>query len=153
MWQSTLCYIEKDGKYLMLHRTKKEKDTNKDKWLGIGGGIEGEETPEEGILREVKEETGLTLTSFSYRGLVIFICDNGDSQYMHLFTADAFEGEMIECNEGELCWVDIEKISDLLIWEGDRLFFEQLKKSTRFFTLKLRYEGNKLVEHILRVYG
>ncbi|MDO4318892.1 MAG: 8-oxo-dGTP diphosphatase [Lachnospiraceae bacterium] len=153
MKQTTLCYIEKNGQYLMLHRNKKANDFNREKWIGVGGKIEGSETPEEGMLREVKEETGLTLVSYAYRGLVIFLCDNGDDQYMHLFTADAYEGELAECDEGELEWVPIERVPTLPLWEGDRIFLRQLAESERFFTLKLVYEGGRLTEHVLRVYG
>ncbi len=153
MQQTTLCYIQKNGQYLMLHRNKKEQDYNRDKWIGVGGKLKETETPEEGMLREVLEETGLTLTSYAYRGLVIFLCDNGDSQFMHLFTADAFQGELTACDEGDLEWVPVEKVPALSLWEGDRIFLKQLEESTRFFTLKLVYEGDCLKEHILRVYG
>ena len=107
---STLCYIERDGKYLMLHRTVKEKDVNKDKWIGVGGHFEADESPEECLLREVREETGYTLTSYRYRGIVTFISGNGVTEYMSLFTADGFTGEETACDEGELAWVDIDKI-------------------------------------------
>lgn len=153
MKQTTLCYIEQNGQYLMLHRNKKANDINREKWIGVGGKIEGSETPEEGMLREVKEETGLTLTSYQYRGLVIFLCGGEDDQYMHLFTADAYEGELAECDEGELEWVPIERVPTLPIWEGDRIFLRQLAESKRFFTLKLVYEGSRMTEHVLRVYG
>lgn len=139
---TTLCYIEQDGKYLMLHRVKKEKDVNKDKWIGIGGHFEENESPEECLLREVKEETGYTLTSYQYRGLVTFVSGSGDLEYMSLFTADGFEGEQISCNEGNLEWVPIKDIYKLNIWEGDKIFFRLLEENRPFFSLKLVYDGN-----------
>lgn len=138
---STLCYIEKDGKYLMLHRTVKENDVNKDKWIGVGGHFEKDESPEECLLREVKEETGYTLTSYRFRGLVTFISGNGVTEYMSLFTADGFEGEQIECDEGELEWVEKDRIESLNIWEGDKIFFRLLSEREDFFSLKLVYDG------------
>ena len=123
---STLCYIEKDGKYLMLHRTVKKQDVNKDKWIGVGGHFEADESPEECVLREVKEETGYTLTSYRYRGIVTFVSGNGVTEYMSLFTADGFEGTPIPCDEGELEWVDIDEVWKLNIWEGDKIFFRLL---------------------------
>lgn len=144
---STLCYIEKDGKYLMLHRIKKKNDVNKDKWIGVGGHFEADETPEECVIREVKEETGYTLTSYKYRGFVTFISGNGVTEYMSLFTADGFEGEQIPCDEGTLEWVDKDKVNDLNIWEGDKIFFTLLNQGGPFFSLKLVYDGaDKLVE-------
>ena len=139
---STLCYIEKDGQYLMLHRTKKKKDINKDKWIGVGGHFEADESPEECILREVKEETGYTLTSYRFCGIVTFVSGNGVTEYMHLFTADGFEGEPIACDEGELEWVDIDKIESLHIWEGDKIFLRLLAEKVPFFSLKLVYDGH-----------
>ncbi len=139
---STLCYIEKDGKYLMLHRTVKEKDVNKDKWIGVGGHFEEDESPEECLLREVKEETGYTLTSYRYRGIVTFISGNGVTEYMSLFTADGFCGEQTECDEGQLEWVDIDKVEGLNIWEGDKIFLRLLRNSEEFFSLKLVYDGH-----------
>lgn len=147
---STLCYIERDGKYLMLHRTVKKKDVNKDKWIGVGGHFESEESPEECVLREVKEETGYTLTSYRYRGLVTFVSSTGITEYMSLFTADAFEGDPIPCDEGELEWVDIEQVWNLNIWEGDKIFFRLLDENRPFFSLKLVYDGHdKLVDAVL----
>ncbi len=139
---STLCYIEKDGKYLMLHRTVKEKDVNKDKWIGVGGHFEEDESPEECLLREVKEETGYTLISYRYRGIVTFISGNGVTEYMSLFTADGFCGEQTECDEGQLEWVDIDKVEGLNIWEGDKIFLRLLRDSEEFFSLKLVYDGH-----------
>lgn len=144
---STLCYIEKDGKYLMLHRTVKKNDVNKDKWIGVGGHFEQDESPEECVIREVKEETGYTLTSYKFRGLVTFISGNGVTEYMSLFTADEFEGEPISCNEGVLEWVGKEEVLNLNIWEGDKVFFKLLNEREEFFSLKLVYDGaDKLVQ-------
>ena len=144
---STLCYIERDGQYLMLHRTVKKNDVNKDKWIGVGGHFEDGESPEECVLREVKEETGYTLTSYRYRGIVTFVSGSGEIEYMSLFTADGFEGEPIECDEGELEWVPIEKVWSLNIWEGDKIFFRLLDEEIPFFSLKLVYDGcGKLVD-------
>lgn len=136
---STLCYIEKDHKYLMLHRVVKKNDVNKDKWIGVGGHFEYGESPEECVLREVKEETGYTLTSYRYRGLVTFVFADVEMEYMSLFTADGFEGEPIECNEGVLEWVDIEDVWKLNLWEGDKIFFRLLDEKIPFFSLKLVY--------------
>lgn len=138
---STLCYIEKDQKYLMLHRTVKKNDVNKDKWIGVGGHFEAEESPEECLLREVLEETGYTLTSYRYRGIVTFVSGNGVTEYMSLFTADGFTGEPIACDEGELEWVDKDCIDKLNIWEGDKIFFRLLNEERPFFSLKLVYDG------------
>lgn len=147
---STLCYIEKDHQYLMLHRISKKNDINKDKWIGVGGHFEKDESPEDCLLREVKEETGLTLTSYKFRGLVTFISGNDETEYMSLFTADGFEGEMIECDEGHLEWVDIDKIPELNLWEGDKIFFQLLAEDREFFSLKLVYDGNgKLIQAVL----
>lgn len=143
---STLCQIEKDGKYLMLHRTVKKDDVNKDKWIGVGGHFEADESPEECLLREVKEETGYTLTSWRFRGIVTFISGTGVTEYMHLFTADGFTGEQIPCDEGELVWIDKEEVLRLNIWEGDKIFFRLLNEDAPFFSLKLVYDGHdKLV--------
>ena len=136
---TTLCYIEKDNQYLMLHRISKENDINKDKWIGIGGHFEGDESPEECLLREAKEETGLTLTSYRFRGIVTFCSEGYQTEYMCLYTADAFSGTLKECDEGKLEWVDKDKIYDLNLWDGDELFFDLLEKETGFFSLKLCY--------------
>lgn len=138
---STLCYIEKDGKYLMLHRTVKKNDVNQDKWIGVGGHFEPDESPEECLLREVREETGYTLTSYRYRGLVTFVSGNGVTEYMSLFTADGFEGDAVPCDEGELEWVNKEDVWKLNIWEGDKIFFRLLEEDRPFFSLKLVYDG------------
>lgn len=147
---TTLCYIEQDGKYLMMHRIKKQKDINKDKWVGIGGHFENGESPEECLLREAKEETGLTLTSYKLRGIITFISDHleGDAEYMFLYTASAFTGEILECDEGNLEWIAKEEVYNLPIWEGDKLFFHYLEEDRAFFSLKLRYIGNQLVEAV-----
>ena len=144
---TTLCYIEKDGKYLMLHRTKKENDFNKDKWIGVGGKFEPDETPEECLLREVKEETGLTLESYSLRGIITFISDIYETEYMYLYTANKFSGSLIDCNEGELVWVEKSKVPTLPLWEGDSLFLALLDEYRGFFSMKLKYRGDTLVEH------
>jgi 8-oxo-dGTP diphosphatase len=151
---TTLCYIEKDEKYLMLHRTKKEHDINKDKWIGVGGHAEGDEGPEECLLREVKEETGLTLTSYSFRGLITFVSDRCEPEQMCLFTADDFTGELAECTEGDLVWVDKKKVRELPTWSGDAIFLNLiLNDEKRFFTLRLVYQGDELVENKLRFYS
>ena len=144
---TTLCYLIKDGKYLMLHRVKKENDLNKDKYLGVGGHFEYGESPDECLVREVKEETGLTLTDYKARGIVTFVYGEDIVEYMHLFTAEGFEGEMIDCDEGELVWIPIEDVCNLPIWEGDKEFFKLLNETKDFFSLKLVYNLNdELVE-------
>ena len=143
---TTLCYIEKDDSYLMLHRVKKEKDINKDKWIGVGGHFEEGESPEECLLREVKEETGLELTSFRLRGIVTFTTDMYPTEYMFLYTADAYEGEITECSEGNLEWVKKREVYQLPVWEGDKVFFRLLEEEIPVFSLKLRYD---LVETVL----
>ena len=149
MKNTTLCYIQREGQYLMLHRVKKKNDVNQDKWVGIGGKFEDKESPEDCLLREVQEETGLTLTSYAYRGLVTFVSDVWETEYMHLFTADAFEGEIGPCDEGNLEWVDKDKVKDLPIWVGDKIFLDLLTKEVPFFSLKLAYEGETLVRAVL----
>ena len=149
MHNSTLCYIVKDGKVLMLHRVKKKNDINHDKWIGIGGKFEPEEAPEECILRETKEETGLTLTSWRCRGVVTFLQEGGEGEYMYLFTADDFTGELIECDEGDLQWVSLDFLDALPTWEGDRIFLNLLWQDAPFFLLTLRYHGDELIEAIL----
>ena len=156
MQLTTLCYIEKDGKYLMLHRTGKKHDINKDKWIGVGGHAEGTEDPEMCLLREVKEETGLTLTSYKFRGLITFISNEAkEPEQMCLFTADGFIGELTACNEGDLEWVPKEQVMELPTWEGDAIFLKLLIEDDeqRFFTLRLVYEGDKLVEKSVHMYG
>ena len=149
MRNTTLCHIEKNGRYLMLHRVKKENDLNRDKWVGIGGKFEDKESPEEANLRETLEETGLTLKNAEYRGIVTFVSDKWETEYMHIFYADKFEGTVKECNEGELCWVNKKDIFSLPIWEGDKIFLRLLDEDEPFFSLKLVYQGDDLVEAVL----
>ena len=144
---TTLCYIEHDGKYLMLHRVKKDQDINKDKYIGVGGHFEYGESPDECLLREVKEETGLTLTSYRARGIITFVYGQDVTEYMHLYTADAYTGDMLDCDEGELVWIEKEKVYDLPIWEGDKVFFRLLEEDKGFFSVKLVYsEDDELME-------
>ena len=145
MIQSTLCYLERGEEYLMLHRVKKKNDANHDKWIGVGGKFEEGESPEECILRETREETGLTLTEYRYRGLVTFVSDLWPTEYMHLFTATGWEGTPIPCEEGELAWIKKSKLLSLPLWEGDKIFLRLLDTDEPFVSLKLRYEGEKLV--------
>ncbi len=149
MINSTLCYIEKDGCYLMLHRIKKENDSNRDKWIGIGGKIEEKESPEDGILREAWEETGLLLRAPAYRGIVTFVSDRYETELMHLFLAKDFTGTVKECEEGALEWVPKKQIRDLNLWEGDRIFLKLLDEEIPFFSLKLVYRGDHLQEAVL----
>ncbi len=150
MQNTTLCHIEKDGKYLMLHRVKKENDLNRDKWIAIGGKFEDKESPEQCNLREVYEETGLTLTNYSYRGIVTFVSDRCKTEYMHIFTSDSFTGTLHECDEGELCWVDKKELLNLPLWQGDKIFLKLIEdKNYPFFSLRLEYEGEKLISAIL----
>lgn len=142
---TTLCYIERDNQYLMLHRTKKENDINKDKYIGIGGHIEHGETPGECIIREACEETGLTLINPRLRGLITFVIDDYD-EYTYLYTCTEYEGTIHECNEGELQWIDKDKIETLPLWEGDKIFFKLLEERQDFFSLKLVYKDNELIE-------
>lgn len=148
MKNTSLCYLERDGQYLMLHRVKKENDENKDKWIGVGGKFEPGESPEDCARREVLEETGLRLTDYRYCGIVTFV--NGDwTEYMHLFHATGFEGTIKECDEGELAWVDKGRLLALQQWEGDRIFLELMDRNIPFFSLKLVYEGERLRAAIL----
>ena len=148
MRNTTLCYVLHGDRVLMLHRTKKEKDINKDKWIGIGGKFLNRESPDECLLREAWEETGLTLTRWQCRGVVTFLSDVED-EYMYLFTADGFEGDLKECDEGDLQWVSREFLNTLPKWEGDEIFLKLLWENAPFFLLKLRYEGDKLQEAVL----
>ena len=150
MYNSTLCYVLRGNDVLMLHRVKKKNDINKDKWIGIGGKFELGESPDECLLREAMEETGLKLTSWRCRGVVTFLTNGGwEGEYMYLFTADGFEGELKECDEGDLQWVSREFLDELPKWEGDRIFLDLLWQDAPFFLLKLRYEDDKLVEAVL----
>ena len=149
MIYTTLCYIEKDSRYLMLHRIKKEHDANKDKWIGIGGRFEDKESPEDCILREAKEETGLMLRDPSYRGIVTFVSDRWETEYMHLFLCRDFEGELIACDEGELEWIDKKALLSLPLWEGDKIFLRLLDQNIPFFSLKLCYQGESLMKAVL----
>ncbi|MCD8250117.1 MAG: 8-oxo-dGTP diphosphatase [Lachnospiraceae bacterium] len=147
---TTLCYIEQDGKYLMLHRIKKEHDINEGKWIGVGGHFEAGESPEECLLREVQEETGLRLVSWRFRGIVTFTADDVPTEYMCLYTADSYMGELnMDCGEGVLRWVPKEEVMNLPLWEGDRVFLELLAKDAQFFSLQLSYVQDKLVECVL----
>ena len=154
MKNTTLCYIKQNDKYLMLHRTKKSDDPNEGKWIGIGGHTEDGESPEECVVREVREETGLILKEFRYRALITFTSDLYETEYMHLFTADIFEGAIIDnCEEGELEWIESDKIMELPMWEGDRMFIPLIKDDdTGFFSMKLIYESDKLVDCDLYMY-
>lgn len=149
---STLCYIEKDRKYLMLHRTKKKNDINKDKWLGIGGKFEEGESPEECITRELKEETGLTLNSYKLRCIVTYVSTNWETEYMYVFTSNDFTGELIECNEGDLQWIEKDKVTELNTWEGDKIFVDQIQNDNKFFTIKFNYDREKLIKYDLKEY-
>ena len=149
MHNSTLCYVLRGNDVLMLHRVKKKNDINKDKWIGIGGKFEEDESPDECLLREAMEETGLTLTSWQCRGIETFLNTDCDGEYMYLFTADGFEGELKVCDEGDLQWVSREFLDSLPTWEGDRIFLDLLWQDAPFFLLTLRYSGDKLLEAFL----
>ena len=146
---TTLCYLEQGDRYLLLHRTKKENDENRDKWIGVGGKFEDGESPEDCVKREVLEETGLTLTSYRYRGIVTFVSDVYPCEYMHLFTADGWTGEEKVCDEGELAWISKHDFMKLPMWEGDRIFLDLLDQNAPFFSLKLVYHGERLIESVL----
>jgi len=149
MKMTTLCYLERNGHYLMIHRTKKENDANHDKWMGVGGHFENGESPEDCMLREVWEETGLTVTAFRHRGIVTFVSDQWPCEYMHLFTCTDWTGTLGECNEGDLEWIDKQKLYDLTMWQGDRIFLELLDSQKPFFSLKLTYRGETLTSAVL----
>ena len=147
---TTLCYLEKDESYLMLHRVTKKNDENHDKWIGVGGHFEHQESPEECLVREVKEETGLTLNTYSFRGIVTFCSDDAPAEYMHLYTSTDFTGKLHECDEGKLEWVKFSDIEKLTLWEGDKIFLHLLaKKNQPFFSLKLVYKNGKLINAVL----
>ena len=146
MKNTTLCYIENDGCYLMMHRVKKKVDCNQGKWIGVGGHCEEGESPDECVVREAREETGLKLTNVCARGLVTFCSDKWEMEYMHLFTADCFEGKLVsECNEGELAWIPKDQIHTLSLWEGDKIFLKLLTQDIPYFYLKLEYRGDTLL--------
>lgn len=150
MKNTTLCYVEQDGKYLMLLRNKKKQDENAGKWIGVGGKFEEGESPQDCLLREVQEETGLRLTQYRFRGIVTFVSDRYETEYMHLFTAHGFEGELTACDEGELRWVEKDEVLSLPLWEGDREFLRLLREDAPFFSLKLVYQGDALVSCALQ---
>lgn len=145
MRNTSLCYIERGSEYLMLHRVKKENDENHDKWIGIGGKFENGESPDECMLREMREETGLTALSWRARGIVTFVSDEWGTEYMHLFTCDRFSGSVKDCDEGVLEWVDKSRLLSLPIWEGDKIFLRLLDEEAPFFLLKLCYKGDELI--------
>ena len=150
MKNTTLCYIRQDEKYLMLHRVKKKDDYNEGKWIGIGGKFQEGESPEECLLREVQEETGLTLTSYCLRGIVTFAAAKWETEYMYLYTADGFTGQLHDCDEGVLAWVPAEDVPQLPLWEGDKVFLELLREDAPFFSLKLVYDENdRLIQSVL----
>ena len=148
MKNTTLCYIEKDGAYLMMHRTKKKNDENRDKWIGIGGKLENGETPYDCARREIFEETALCANKLFYRGIITFVSDLYGTEYMHLFTCDDFSGSVKEdCDEGELLWVNKNEMFNLQLWEGDKIFLKLLNEEERFFSLRLEYRGDELRSH------
>ncbi len=149
MKQTTLCYLERGDEYLMLHRTKKKNDENHDKWIGVGGKFEANESPEDCMRREIFEETGLMVTDYCYRGIVTFVSDLYETEYMHLFTVTDWTGEARECDEGELAWIKKQKLFDLTLWQGDRIFLKLLQEDVPFFSLKLTYRGDELQEAVL----
>ena len=142
---TVLCYLKKDNQYLFMLRNKEKNDLNEGKWIGIGGHIEPGETKEEALIREVKEETGFTINSFSYRGEILFI-NNDYQEIMYIFTSDDFAGEMIECDEGELSWIDKDKILDLNLWEGDRYFLKPLLDSDKMIKMEMRYKDKQSLQ-------
>lgn len=152
MKDTTLIYLEKDGKYLMLHRVKKKHDINHDKWIGVGGKCEENESPEDCALRETYEETGLTIHKLDYRGIVTFVSDQYEGEYMHIFKSSDFSGDIIDSPEGDLVWIDKEKVPELFTWEGDRIFLEKIAEPSPFFSLKLVYHGDKLVSSTCNIY-
>mgnify|MGYP002521463088 FL=1 len=149
MKQTSLCYLEQDGKYLMLHRVCKKHDENHNKWIGVGGKFEDRESPEDCVLREVREETGLTLTDWRYCGIITFVSDRWETEYMHLFHSQSFAGTLRECDEGVLEWVPIEQVNALPAWEGDKIFLALMQQNRPFFSLKLVYTGQTLEEAVL----
>lgn len=151
MYLSTLCYIEKDDAYLMLHRTKKEHDVNEGKWIGVGGKFLPGESPEECVCREVLEETGLTLTDYRMRGVLTFASEGWEDEIIFVYTADGFLGELGQCDEGELAWIPKAELHGLRLWEGDKIFLKLLAEEAPFFSLKLSYRGDELISHSLKL--
>ncbi|MBE6601502.1 MAG: 8-oxo-dGTP diphosphatase [Ruminococcaceae bacterium] len=149
MKMTSLCYLEQNGRYLMLHRTKKANDENHDKWIGVGGKFESCESPEDCMRREILEETGFTVTDFRYRGIVTFVFNDSICEYMHLFTVTAWTGEQKVCDEGELAWIDKDALFSLPMWEGDRIFLRLLDSDAPFFSLKLCYREETLTQAVL----
>lgn len=151
MYLSTLCYIEKDDAYLMLHRTKKQHDVNEGKWIGVGGKFLPGESPEECVCREVLEETGLTLTDYRMRGVLTFASEGWEDEIIFVYTADGFLGELGQCDEGELAWIPKAELHGLRLWEGDKIFLKLLAEEASFFSLKLSYRGDELISHSLKL--
>ena len=149
MKMTSLCYIERNGKYLMLHRTAKENDENRDKWIGVGGKFEDRESPEECTEREIREETGLNALKLDFRGIVTFVSNIYPTEYMHLFTCTDFCGSVTECDEGKLEWIAKDEVLRLNLWEGDKIFLKLIAEKRPFFSLKLEYEGEKLIRAVL----
>ena len=149
---STLCYIEDNGRYLMLLRNKKQKDVNEGKWIGVGGRLEPGESPEECICREVLEETGLTLTEYKMRGILTFSSEGWEDEYIFVFTSDKYSGVLKECDEGDLRWIDKDRIMDLNLWEGDRIFLKNILDDSAFFSMRLSYKGDRLIDHVENFY-
>ena len=150
MRNTTLCYIEQDHAYLMLHRVKKENDLNRDKWVGIGGKLEEGESPEDCLLREVREETGLVLDDWRYCGIVTFVSDEWGTEYMHLFHSACFHGELRQdCDEGMLEWLNKKALRTKELWAGDRIFLDLMEDKAPFFSLKLCYSGDTLTKAVL----
>lgn len=149
MKQTTQCYLERDGQYLMLHRTKKENDENKDKWIGVGGKFEEGESPEDCMMREVREETGFSVSQWRYCGIVTFVSDVWPAEQMHIFVCTEWNGEEIVCDEGDLEWIEKQRLLDLTMWEGDKVFLRLIDENRPFFSLKLCYEGETLKKAIL----
>jgi len=150
MKNTSLCYLRRGTETLMLHRVKKKNDENQDKWIGVGGKFLDGESPEDCVLREVREETGLHLTDYRYRGLVTFVSRQYGTEYMHLFTADGWTGELrADCDEGVLEWIDRGRLRELTLWEGDKIFLDLLERDEPFFSLKLCYDGDRLTGAVL----
>lgn len=146
---TTVCYLQRDSKYLMLHRTKKKVDVNKGKWIGVGGKLEAGETPQECVIREIKEETGYTANNCRERGIVVFNYNDNPSEFMYLFTCNDFSGEMIECDEGDLKWIPENEVKQLNLWEGDKIFIDLVQNNAPYFFLTLNYNNDELISHEL----